>query len=278
LLSASGCESAGCVPADWQQTSTSNFIKALNSDAETFPGISYTSTYSTHDEVATPDAGPGACTSCLSTGSGQIANIELQSICPGDPSEHVLAGTTDPVAYALGVDAITHPGPASAARIPQTICDQVLMPGVISPASLAGGLGALGGAAGTLGILPGPLSTALSGAPVDHTEPALPCYVYADCPPSANLSVMVTPRRATVRRRMRVRVLVTVAVAGVVLPVPEATVTVGNGRRLTTDNTGRASAMLRFTRSGRRSVTATDPEYRDGVAAIVVGPASARRR
>ena len=178
-ITADDCKALGCVPADWQQIATSNFIAALNSRAETFAGIAYTNTYSTHDEIVIPDSGPNACSSCLHTGRGQIANIELQSICPRDLSEHVLGGTTDPVAYAIGIDAITHPGPASAARISRSVCSQLVMPGVTSPASLGALFGALGSAFGTLGIIPGPLGTVTSGAPVLHAEPPLPSYVFA---------------------------------------------------------------------------------------------------
>jgi hypothetical protein len=275
VITASDCEQLGCVPADWQQVSTSNFIKALNSRSETFSGISYTELYSTHDEVATPDTGPSACTTCLSTGGGRIANIELQSICPADVSDHVLAGTTDPVPYALGIDAITHPGPANAARVPKSVCSQVLMPGVASPESAAGGLGALGGATGSLGIVPGPAGTALSGAPVLHREPPLPCYVFATCTPSATLRVTVTPAHAVLHRRVKLRFRVTVDVAGVVLPVPDASVWVGNGRRLFTNDDGRATVTLAFGKSGRRRVIATDPEYHDGRAAIRVSRTAA---
>ncbi|MHB8692653.1 MAG: esterase/lipase family protein [Solirubrobacteraceae bacterium] len=207
VITASDCEALGCVPADVQQVSTSSFIQALNSGAETFAGISYTDVYSTHDEIATPDTGPNACTSCLSTNRSpptQIANVELQSICPADVSDHLLAGTTDPVAYALGIDAITHPGPADAARIPKSVCSQLLMPGVLSPQSLAGGLGALGGAAGSLGILPGPAGTLFSGAPVLHSEPSLPCYVFASCSqPRTTRHKHRRRRRAGFHRRAR---------------------------------------------------------------------------
>jgi hypothetical protein len=266
------CEQLGCVPADWQQLSTSNFIKALNSRTQTFPGIAYTELYSTHDQVATPDTGPSNCTSCLSTGGGQIANIELQSICPDDFSDHVLGGTTDPVAYALGIDAITHPGPANLARISKSTCSQLLMPGVLSPTSAAAILGALEAAPGSLGIIPGPLPNPVSGAPVLYSEPSLPCYVFASCSPVATLQVKVTPRRARLGRRVRLRILVTVDVSGVVLPVPDASVWVGNGRDLHTGNDGRVRVRLAFGKSGLRRVVAADKEYRTGTAIVRVLP------
>jgi pimeloyl-ACP methyl ester carboxylesterase len=269
VIKSSYCVALGCPPADWQQLSTSNFIAALNSRAQTFAGISYSSFYSTHDELVIPDSGPNDCASCLSTGRGQIANIELQSICPGDMSEHLLAGTTDPVAYALGIDAITHPGPADPARIPRSVCSQLLMPGVTSPASAAAGLAALQVGLGSLGILPGPVSNPVSGAPVLHSEPSLPCYVFADCPPSATLRVSVTPARSTLKRAVGLHILVTVDVAGVVLPVPDASVRVGR-RRLQTGDNGRASTRVAFGKAGRHRVTATDPEYHPGRAVVRV--------
>jgi triacylglycerol esterase/lipase EstA (alpha/beta hydrolase family) len=278
VIDSSTCAQDGCVPADWQQLSTSRFIAALNSRAETFAGISYTNTYSTHDEIATPNSGPGACTSCLSTGTGQIANVELQTICPLDTSDHVLGGTTDPVAYALGVDAITHPGPAGPSRIPSSVCSQPFMPGVASPDSQSAGLSALGAAAGSLGIIPGPVTNPQSGAPVLHSEPTLPCYVFAACPRSARLKVTVRPGRVRPHRRVTLRFLVTVDVAGVVLPVPGASVRVGHGRRLHTDDDGRASITAVFGKPGRRRVVATSSEYYDGRSTLVVANRGAGRR
>ena len=122
------CATLGCPAADWDQTYESPFIEALNSGAQTFAGISYTNTYSVDDELVHPDSGPGNCSSCMSTGAGRISNVELQSICPLDTSEHVEGGTTDPVPYALGIDAITHSGPADPARIPKSVCDQSSSP------------------------------------------------------------------------------------------------------------------------------------------------------
>ena len=194
------CAALGCPPADWDQAYESPFIQALNSGAQTFAGISYTNTYSVDDEIVHPDSGPGNCSSCLSTGAGRISNVELQSICPLDTSEHIEGGTTDPVPYALGIDAITHAGPADPARIPKSVCDQLLMPGVSSPQSAQAGLTLLEPGLGSLGILPGPVGNPVSGAPVLHTAPALPCYVFADCAPSVPLKVTVTRRYATRHR------------------------------------------------------------------------------
>ena len=68
VLPASACKQLGCVPADWQQLSTSNFIRALNSRSLTFAGISYTELYTIHDEVSTPASGPNALHDLPATG------------------------------------------------------------------------------------------------------------------------------------------------------------------------------------------------------------------
>ncbi len=85
-----------------------------------------------------------------------------------------------------------------------------------------------------------------SGAPVLHSEPSLPCYVFAACSPSATLRVKVVPSKAVLDRRVRLRILVTVDIAGLVLPVPGASVWVGNGRHLYTNGQGRTSTTLAF--------------------------------
>lgn len=42
--------------------------------------------------------------------------------CPVHVSGHLSMGASDPVGYALVIDALTHDGPASAARISRTVC------------------------------------------------------------------------------------------------------------------------------------------------------------
>lgn len=182
VLTPSDC-AAGCPPADWQQMAGSNFIRALNSGAETFPGISYTEIYTHTDEVVQPNSGPDA-SAALHTGGGMITNVAIQDICPADVNEHLAVGTIDPVAYALAVDALTHPGPASVARVPSSVCSQLYMPGV-NPANVNTELQVLAGAPGLLSVPLGPLAYATTGAPEDYAEPPLACYVYASCPSGA---------------------------------------------------------------------------------------------
>ncbi|HEX3706532.1 MAG TPA: lipase [Mycobacteriales bacterium] len=120
---------AGCAPALWQQEFDSPFIEALNSGAETFAGISYTDIYSIEDEIVVPNLSD-AGSSSLHTGAGAITNVSVQSVCPGHVTDHLLIGTVDPVAYALVMDALNHPGPADPSRIGKSVCGEQLQPGV----------------------------------------------------------------------------------------------------------------------------------------------------
>ncbi len=119
----------GCAPAIWQQQYGAPFIKALNSGAETFAGISYTDIYTQLDEIVVPNLS-AAGSSSLHTGRGQITNVALQQICPAHVADHLLIGTSDPVAYALVMDALNHPGPAVPSRIHRSVCGRLLQPGV----------------------------------------------------------------------------------------------------------------------------------------------------
>jgi triacylglycerol esterase/lipase EstA (alpha/beta hydrolase family) len=167
-LDAKFCDvSSSCPPAFWQQRTGANFLAALNSGQETFAGVSYTEIFSQTDEVVVPNL-PASSSSSVSGGGGRIANIAVQSICPADVSDHLAMGSYDPVGYALAIDAITHPGPASAARVPATVCGQAFQPGV-NPATFAtdyaGYLGAIG--------------SAVAASPEVPAEPAPKPYVFA---------------------------------------------------------------------------------------------------
>lgn len=154
----------GCAPSIWQQRTGSALLSALNAGGETFAGISYTQVWSDFDEVVVPNLGPRA-SSALTTGSGARANIAAQAICPLHPAEHLSMGTTDPVAYAVALDALTHTGPASAARIGRSVCLRALMPGV-DPSRLAANLARLGTT----------VATQVALYPHVRAEPALAAY------------------------------------------------------------------------------------------------------
>jgi len=108
--------------------------------------------------------------SSLHGGGGAIANIALQDICPLDTSEHLLIGTADPVAYALAIDAMLHPGPADPSRISPAVCTQLFMPGV-NPLTVATDF-----ANASAGV-----ATTLATYPHVPSEPPLACYVMTRC-------------------------------------------------------------------------------------------------
>ncbi|MGW5580365.1 esterase/lipase family protein [Micromonospora chokoriensis] len=146
-----------------QLKTTAAFIKATNSRQETFLGISYTSLSTTHDQFVTPTG-----TTDLRGPAKRVANISLQDVCPTNQSDHITIGTSDPLAYALTMHAITNSGPSNPRSIDPSVCDQKLMPGV-NPATYEADLAAF-------------LETAtrnITNAAVFTTEPPLKPYVYA---------------------------------------------------------------------------------------------------
>jgi pimeloyl-ACP methyl ester carboxylesterase len=160
----------GCAPAFWQQDARAKFIAALNSVRETFHGVSYTSVYTHDDEVVTPNVDDTGSSS-LHGGGGKITNVALQDVCPSDTSEHLNIGTADPVAYALAIDAFTHPGAAKPSRIATAVCSQQYMPGV-DPSTVASDYAAEGSF----------ITKVIASYPRVPSEPPLRCYVTASCP------------------------------------------------------------------------------------------------
>jgi pimeloyl-ACP methyl ester carboxylesterase len=155
-----------CQPSVWQQSIGSKFYTALNAGQETFAGISYTVVYTHLDELVTPNLDDQGL-SALHTGTGQISNVATQDICATNVAEHLLVGTSDPVAYALAIDAIDHPGPADPARIDKSVCTQLLQPGV-DPIEFPGNV-----AVGTAS-----LAAVYATYPRTLAEPPLLPYVY----------------------------------------------------------------------------------------------------
>lgn len=121
------CDNLSCQPAMWQQRYESNFIQAMNSGGETFPGIDYTVAWTDYDQFLTA---PGKLIGGEPTRIDGATNIRIQDICPGNTNDHVAIGVYDPVAYAIMIDALTHRGPADPARIDRAVCGQVLPPHV----------------------------------------------------------------------------------------------------------------------------------------------------
>ncbi|MDI9833894.1 alpha/beta fold hydrolase [Streptomyces sp. KAU_LT] len=79
-------------PALAQQVAGSDFMKRLNADGDTVPGVRYTVIATKYDEVVTPYR-----TQFL-TGSS-VKNVLIQDKCALDLSEHALVGLTDRVAF-----------------------------------------------------------------------------------------------------------------------------------------------------------------------------------
>lgn len=153
-----------CAPSFWQQRFGSKFLAALNAGTETYAGISYTQIYTDTDEVVTPNISPAA-QSELHTGPGRIVNVAVQQVCPAHVAEHLSMGSTDPVGYALVVDALTHRGLADASRIDPTVCARPVMPGV-DPATLPA----------NEARYTGHVATAIATSRVVFSEPALRPY------------------------------------------------------------------------------------------------------
>jgi triacylglycerol lipase len=122
IYAADACADSGdCWPAVWQMASGSHFLKALNSVSETPGHVAYTQIYSQTDELVEPSS------TVPLAGGANTANIAIQSICPGRVVHH--AGIlTDPVAWELTLDALTHPGPANPGRIDRGACLETTMP------------------------------------------------------------------------------------------------------------------------------------------------------
>ncbi len=170
-LDATAICTVGCSPSFWQQASDSKFIAALNSRAETFPGISYTDIYTNTDEVVVPNFGPSA-SSVLHTGGGQITNVAIQQVCPLDLTEHLGIGTYDNTAYQIAMEALTHAGSGDPSLVPASVCGDPLMPGV-NPLTFAT----------SYANLAATVATTLATYPHVSAEPALACYVTASCRP-----------------------------------------------------------------------------------------------
>jgi triacylglycerol esterase/lipase EstA (alpha/beta hydrolase family) len=164
------CGGPSCVPALIQQEDNSEFIRALNSRQETFPGISYSNVYSHTSQFVQPNLDDTGTTS-LHGGGGLITNVATQDICPLNAADH-LAYYYDPVAYALALDALAKPGPANPARVDPGVCAQQSMPYIpfsdVPPYSAH--------------LYNALFFDRLQNQPKTSAEPPLRCYVTASCP------------------------------------------------------------------------------------------------
>jgi triacylglycerol esterase/lipase EstA (alpha/beta hydrolase family) len=214
------CATSPCPVATLQQRHVSGFVRALNSRAETFAGISYTSVFTRTDEIATPNA-DATGTSSLRGGDGRITNVAIQDVCPLAVSEHLLVGFTDPTAHALAVDALAHDGPADPGRVDRGVCSRLFHPAINQATFLRDFLGAVD-------------SAARYGPRTAREEPGLECYVFGTCPPGAQAqpTSSATARTCTSRRRFTTHLRL--------LRSPRATL---GGKRVRVRRSGKALAV-----------------------------------
>lgn len=90
--------------------------------------------YSSTDEIVQPMSGTRASAYINDARSVGASNSEIQTVCNGTPAgvfathESILY---HPLAYALAVDALTHPGAGETSRLDlDTICNTIVSPGL----------------------------------------------------------------------------------------------------------------------------------------------------
>jgi triacylglycerol esterase/lipase EstA (alpha/beta hydrolase family) len=144
-------DSGNCWPAVWQMAQGSRLLTALNRGSEAPGPTSYTNVYSETDDLVQPALiDPTAALA----GSPNVANISVQSVCPGRYVNHggMLA---DAVVFAIVMDALRSAGPAGASRIPASVCAQTFMPHAQAPAAIIGNAEVYTSAAKAFGAHPG---------------------------------------------------------------------------------------------------------------------------
>lgn len=162
-LITTACDLAACPAAAWQLRVGSQYMQALNSGQETFPGIDYSVIYSRLDGGVAPIDTP------LDPAPGTVyRHVAIQDKCPARIADHISNGTVDAAAWAMIIDAITHPGPVDLSRIDPRVCGQPYIPGLDPLTAVQGGITALG-----------QITNAVATTPRVLSEPGLPCYVFA---------------------------------------------------------------------------------------------------
>jgi hypothetical protein len=236
-----------CIPSLWQQADNSMFTAALNSRQETFAGIAYTNVYSHTSQFVQPNLDDSGTTP-LHGGGGSIANIATQDICAANIADH-LAYYYDPVAYALVIDALTHPGPADPARIDRGACLQLSNPYV--PVTEIPGYSAY--------IYDALFVNRLMQEPQTPAEPPLKCYVTAACPAGSPAPAAPSTATRSCARQLRLPVRQSngrvVRVKVYVNARRVRTVRARRIMRVTVSRAGRAKLVVRLvaeTASGKR--------------------------
>jgi hypothetical protein len=121
LAADTACSISPCAPALQQQRLYSDFVCALNSYQETFPGISYTNVLTRWDEMILPTA------SSELIHTKKVKNVYIQDWCPMRLfSEHLAVGTYDYCAYVIAISALQ----SKPLHNITNCCEQTLMPGI----------------------------------------------------------------------------------------------------------------------------------------------------
>jgi pimeloyl-ACP methyl ester carboxylesterase len=113
-----------CAAALYQMRSDSKFLKALNRGGDAAGRVPITSIATTADQLFVR-----ASQAALKSHSHSVRSVTVQSLCPSDQPQHNDMPFDGP-AYALVIDALTHPGPADPRRVDSSACAQSTMPGV----------------------------------------------------------------------------------------------------------------------------------------------------
>jgi triacylglycerol lipase len=120
------CTLAGsCAASLYQMMSSSRFLAALDRGGDAIGKVPFTSIATRDDAVF---VGPDQA--ALRPAGPTTRNFVLQDFCPTHMAQHNDLPFDGP-AYRIALDALNHPGPASAKRLhPATICKDDTMPGV----------------------------------------------------------------------------------------------------------------------------------------------------
>jgi pimeloyl-ACP methyl ester carboxylesterase len=151
----------GCAPSIHQQRPGSRLLAALNDGAEAWGPADYTAVYSANDMTVIPAT---TAARLSPAGDARVANVLLQDICAENRASHN-GMLIDGLAFAVVMDALTHDGPANAARIDRSACAQQVIPG-LDPAQ----------AANMLAQRVGPAGPRIVGFPAVAAEPPLRPY------------------------------------------------------------------------------------------------------
>jgi triacylglycerol esterase/lipase EstA (alpha/beta hydrolase family) len=114
-----------CAASLYQMMSSSRFLAALDRGGDVIGRVPFTSIATRDDTIF---VGPGQAT--LTPAGPTTRTFVLQDLCPGHMAQHNDLPFDGP-AYEIALDALDHPGAASAGRLrPATVCASDTMPGV----------------------------------------------------------------------------------------------------------------------------------------------------